>query len=120
MLSFAGQRCHWLRCRIADRTRSGKPATVFSQPPEVYAVGAGAVGALLPAAHSARERGEILGESDGTPGQSFLLKQGMTGRMDFLLGTRQELQPVWRAFGIQPQQERLALGHRTTGRATRC
>jgi predicted phage baseplate assembly protein len=75
VLSFAGQRCHWLRCRIADRTRSGKPATVFSQPPEVYSVGAGAVGALLPAAHSARERGEIMGESDGTPGQTFVLKQ---------------------------------------------
>src|SRR4051794_4325277 len=66
-LSFAGQRCHWLRCRIADRTRSGATATVFSQPPAVYEVGASAIGALLPAAHSARERGEVLGESDGTP-----------------------------------------------------
>src|SRR5262245_33656090 len=29
--------------------------------------------------------------------QSFLLKQGMTGRMEFLLGTREQLQPVWTA-----------------------
>jgi predicted phage baseplate assembly protein len=75
MLSFAGQRCHWLRCRVHDRTRSGAHATVFSQPPEVYEATAAAIGAVLPAAHSARERGELLGESDGTPGQTFRLKQ---------------------------------------------
>jgi protein SCO1/2 len=39
--------------------------------------------------------------------QSFLLKQGMTGRMDFLLGTRAQLQPIWKAFAIQPQQSNL-------------
>jgi len=39
--------------------------------------------------------------------QSFLLKQGMTGRMDFLLGTREQLAPVWDAFAIQPQQDNL-------------
>ena len=39
--------------------------------------------------------------------QSFLLKQNMTGRMDFLLGTRAQLQPIWRAFAIQPQQANL-------------
>ena len=38
---------------------------------------------------------------------SFLLKQGMTGRMEFLMGTREELEPVWKAFAIQPQQENL-------------
>ena len=38
---------------------------------------------------------------------SFLLKQGMTGRMDFLLGTREQLAPVWKAFGIAPQQDDL-------------
>ena len=39
--------------------------------------------------------------------QSFLLKQGMTGRMEFLLGTRAQLQPVWDGFAIQPQQDNL-------------
>jgi protein SCO1/2 len=39
--------------------------------------------------------------------QSFLLKQGMTGRMEFLLGTREELQPVWKGFAIQPQEANL-------------
>ena len=39
--------------------------------------------------------------------QSFLLKQGMTGRMDFLLGTKEQLAPVWKAFAIQPQKGNL-------------
>jgi hypothetical protein len=38
---------------------------------------------------------------------SFLLKQGMTGRMEFLMGTREELAPVWKAFAIQPQDDEL-------------
>ena len=36
--------------------------------------------------------------------RSFLLEQSMTGRMEFLLGTRAELEPVWDAFGIAPQR----------------
>jgi protein SCO1 len=38
---------------------------------------------------------------------SFLLKEGMTGRMQFLLGTPQQLAPVWRAFAVQPQRDGL-------------
>jgi protein SCO1/2 len=33
----------------------------------------------------------------------FLRKQGMVGRMSFALGTRSELEPVWKGFAIQPQ-----------------
>jgi protein SCO1/2 len=39
--------------------------------------------------------------------QSFLLKQQMTGRMQFLLGSREQLAPIWKAFGIQPQSDEL-------------
>ena len=35
--------------------------------------------------------------------QSFLLEQSMKGRMDFLLGSRRRLEPIWTAFGIAPQ-----------------
>ena len=35
----------------------------------------------------------------------FLTEQRVTGRMDFVLGTREELRPVWRGFFIQPQTE---------------
>lgn len=33
----------------------------------------------------------------------FLLRQSMTGRMRFLLGTRAQLAPIWKAYAIQPQ-----------------
>jgi protein SCO1/2 len=33
----------------------------------------------------------------------FLLKQSLTGRMRFLLGSRAALAPIWRAYGIAPQ-----------------
>jgi protein SCO1/2 len=39
--------------------------------------------------------------------KSFLLEQSMTGRMRFLLGTREELEPVWKGFGVQPQEDGL-------------
>jgi protein SCO1 len=39
--------------------------------------------------------------------QAFLLEQSMSGRMDFLLGDREELAPLWEAFGIAPQREGL-------------
>jgi len=35
--------------------------------------------------------------------KSFLLKHGLTGRARFLLGSRTQLEPVWRQFGVQPQ-----------------
>ncbi len=40
-----------------------------------------------------------------TPGraQAFLAKQRATGRIDFVLGSRAELRPVWNGFAIQPQ-----------------
>ncbi len=38
---------------------------------------------------------------------AFLLDQKMTGRMKFLLGTQAQLAPVWKAFGIQPQENGL-------------
>ncbi len=37
--------------------------------------------------------------------RAFMVAQHMTGRMRFALGDRAELEPVWRAFGIQPQSK---------------
>lgn len=39
--------------------------------------------------------------------RAFLVDQHMTGRMEFLLGTRDELEPLWEAFGIGPQTDTL-------------
>jgi protein SCO1/2 len=33
----------------------------------------------------------------------FVNQQGLTKRMRFLLGNRAQLQPIWKAYGIQPQ-----------------
>jgi protein SCO1/2 len=36
--------------------------------------------------------------------RAFLLQRGLShDRMRFLLGTRAQLQPIWKAYGIQPQ-----------------
>lgn len=39
--------------------------------------------------------------------RAFLSEQRMTGRMSFAVGTRSELEPVWRGFAVQPQREDL-------------
>ena len=70
---LAGHRLRWLRCTISDRTRGGSEAT-YSHPPEIYAIGARPIGALVGAEHAARERAETLGTSDGTPGQVLPLR----------------------------------------------
>jgi predicted phage baseplate assembly protein len=69
-----GKRLHWLRCRIDDKTRHGGEATTFTHAPEIYSITAAPIGALLPAEHAAREINEVLGTSDGTPGQTFELR----------------------------------------------
>lgn len=69
-----GHRLHWLRCRIDERTRGGATGATYTQPPEIYSITARPIGALLPSTHAARENGEILGVSDGTPGQIFPLR----------------------------------------------
>ena len=72
--NLGGHRMHWVRCRIDDRTRHGSAATTYSHPPEIYAITAVPIGALLPSTHAARIDDELLGLSDGTPGQVFPLR----------------------------------------------
>jgi predicted phage baseplate assembly protein len=71
---LGGQRLHWVRCRIDELTASGKSGASYTQAPEIYSITAAPIGALLPAAHSARAGREVLGVSDGTPGQEFPLR----------------------------------------------
>jgi len=62
-------------------------------------------GALDDLGHDVRVVGVSVDPSGDTPdrAKTFLLEQSMTGRMDFLLGSRRQLAPVWKAFGIAPQ-----------------
>lgn len=39
--------------------------------------------------------------------RAFLSEQRMTGRMSFALGTRSELEPLWKGFAVQPQRDDL-------------
>jgi protein SCO1/2 len=39
--------------------------------------------------------------------RAFLSKQRMTGRMRFVLGSREELERIWRGYGVQPQTDDL-------------
>lgn len=39
--------------------------------------------------------------------RAFLAEQRLTGRMAFALGTRAQLEPVWRGFAVQPQRDDL-------------
>jgi protein SCO1/2 len=66
-------------------------------------------GALDDLGHDVRVIGVSVDPDNDTPkrAESCLLKQGMTGRMDFLLGTREQLAPVWRGFAVRPQQQNL-------------
>jgi predicted phage baseplate assembly protein len=68
------RRAYWIRCRVDERSRSGAASGAYTQPPAITSITAAPIGALIPASHSAREMHELLGESDGTPGQKFRLR----------------------------------------------
>jgi predicted phage baseplate assembly protein len=72
--AVAGRRLHWLRCRIAPRTRLGDQPAAYQHAPEIYQITAAPVGARLSAEHSVLEHHEPLGTSDGEPGQTFALR----------------------------------------------
>jgi protein SCO1 len=36
--------------------------------------------------------------------RKFLAEQRVTGRLDFVLGSRAQLRPVWNGFGVRPQR----------------
>ena len=72
--SIDGQRLHWLRCRILDPTVAGKREAKYTEAPEIYSITAVPIGALLPSSHCVHADTEVLGTSDGTPGQEFPLR----------------------------------------------
>ncbi len=69
---IAGHRGYWVCCRLDTKTRSGEEGgATYQHPPEIHEITAAPIGAVIPAAHSARIEEEVLGPSDGTPGQVF-------------------------------------------------
>jgi protein SCO1/2 len=63
-------------------------------------------GALDQVGHDVPVLAVSVDPSHDTPdtAERFLVKQSMSaGRMRFLLGSRAQLQPIWKAYGIRPQ-----------------
>jgi protein SCO1 len=95
--------------RVTGASLRGKPvvvAFIYSHCQDVCPAQVQSIrGALDDLGHDLRVIGVSVDPANDTPSsaKSFLLKQAMTGRMDFLLGSRAELEPVWKAFGIAPQ-----------------
>ncbi|MEA2219574.1 MAG: hypothetical protein QOJ35_2200 [Solirubrobacteraceae bacterium] len=67
---FGGHRMHWLRCRVASPAEAGDGGA-YERPPEVYTITGEPIGAILMCQHAEHVDNEVLGESDGTAGQSF-------------------------------------------------
>ncbi len=65
---LAGQRAGWLRCELTE-PQHGQP--FYSASPRLHAASAFTVGGTVGAVHAEIVRDEVLGVSDGTPGQQF-------------------------------------------------
>lgn len=76
--TFAGYYGRWLRCRC-EQTETGR----FSRSPQVTTLLAQAIGGRIQASQCSRVLNELVGESDGTPGQAFYLQsQGILERQE--------------------------------------
>src|SRR5579862_9539044 len=76
-----GRRGYWARVRYTVDPRDLPPKGIeqkspdpYQKSPEVTAIKARTIGGTAPASHATMIRNEILGQSDGTPGQIFRLR----------------------------------------------
>ena len=67
----AGQRAYWLRCRVVEPSVAGRG---YDKSPHIHNVVARTWGGSVMATHASVMVGEILGRSDGSPGQTFQLE----------------------------------------------
>lgn len=80
---------HWVRIRVVEAADDQPP---YEASPELRNVTAVSWGGTVPATHAATMRNEILGRSDGSPGQVFQLE-----RAPILQRQPGETVQVWRA-----------------------
>jgi predicted phage baseplate assembly protein len=69
---IARQRGGWIRCRLLP-VDDGRPT--YTASPRVLSASAFTIGGTVPMMHAEVVRHELLGRSDGTPGQRFALKR---------------------------------------------
>jgi protein SCO1/2 len=97
--------------RITPALHAGKPAVyafIYSHCEDVCPIEVQQIrGAMDQLGHDVPVIGVSVDPANDTPAsaRAFLIKQHMTGRMHFLLGTPAQLRPLWKAFGIKPQTE---------------
>lgn len=66
-----GRNGYWIRCRLEQR----RPEQgMYTESPRITSVEAHSIGATTPATHAIIVYEELLGQSDGTPGQLFYVK----------------------------------------------
>ena len=68
----SGQPKGWLRCRLLEATPE-RPS--YRESPVITSITACTVGGTAPVIHARVVRDEVVGSSDGTPGQRFMLQQ---------------------------------------------
>lgn len=73
VVSLAGKRLYWLRCRLLGHGEPDGAVATYTQPPEIKSISAHTIGAEIGVSHARVEREEPLGYSDGTPAQSLQL-----------------------------------------------
>ena len=94
---------------VTERTYAGKPvvyAFIYSHCQDICPIEVQQIrGAIDQLGHDVPVVGVSVDPAGDTRDsvRAFLIKQHMTGRMRYLLGSARELRPVWKAFGIQPQ-----------------
>jgi predicted phage baseplate assembly protein len=70
--TIAGQRAGWLRCRVVP-AQPGQPT--YSASPKILSISASTMGGTTTAVNAEVVEGEILGTSEGVPGQRFPLQR---------------------------------------------
>lgn len=78
---LGGRRAYWVRCRytvdpedVAPKGPQNRGPDEYQKPPEITSLFARTVGGTAPASQCTTVFEEVLGQSDGTPGQVFRLK----------------------------------------------
>ncbi|HEX8080029.1 MAG TPA: putative baseplate assembly protein [Jatrophihabitans sp.] len=72
MLTMAGNGAYWLRARLIA-PRPGQPS--YQASPRIGSLTVAAIGGTVAAEHAEHASGEVLGRSDGTPAQSFVVSR---------------------------------------------
>ena len=70
-LEVDGKEAFWLRCRATELEPGQRP---YRASPRIRSIETRSTGGTVPAYHAVRVQGEVLGTSDGTPGQVFRLQ----------------------------------------------